>query len=70
MVSSRRTCVLLTLMALCSLGLRAQTSPPSRDASRTVDRHMRRVVEPGRFQVMVGASSEELVTAAFEVVAR
>ena len=29
-----------------------------------------RVVEPGRFEVMVGANSEKLATVAFDVVAR
>jgi beta-glucosidase len=40
------------------------------DALSLVDRRMQRVVEPGRFEVMVGASSETSVTASFEVVAR
>jgi hypothetical protein len=34
-----------------------------------VDRDMKRVVEPGRFEVTVGASSVEGGTASFEVVA-
>ena len=35
-----------------------------------IDRRMRRVVEPGRFDVMVGASSATTLTAALDVVAR
>lgn len=40
------------------------------DALGLVDRDMRRVVEPGRFQVMVGTSSVDLVSASLEVVTR
>ena len=40
------------------------------DALSLVNRQMQRVVEPGRFEVMVGASSTELRTATLEVVAR
>jgi beta-glucosidase len=35
-----------------------------------IDRRMRRVVEPGRFDVMVGTSSTALTTAALDVVER
>jgi hypothetical protein len=35
-----------------------------------VNRQMQRVVEPGRFDVMVGTSSATLTTATLEVVAR
>ncbi len=37
------------------------------DALSLVDRHMRRVVEPGRFEVMVGPSSTQLTTATLDV---
>ena len=40
------------------------------DALSLVDRHMRRVVEPGRFDVMVGTSSAQLTNAALDVVGR
>jgi beta-glucosidase len=40
------------------------------DALSLVDRHMRRLVEPGRFDVMVGTSSVELTTATLDVVSR
>ena len=40
------------------------------DELSLVDRRMQRVVEPGRFDVMVGTSSEALVTTSFDVVAR
>jgi beta-glucosidase-like glycosyl hydrolase len=40
------------------------------DALSLIDRDMRRVVEPGRFDVMVGTSSVQLTTAALTVVAR
>jgi beta-glucosidase len=35
-----------------------------------IDRRMQRVVEPGRFDVMVGANSDRLITASLDVVAR
>lgn len=35
-----------------------------------IDRRMQRVVEPGRFEIMVGTSSERLMTASLDVVAR
>jgi hypothetical protein len=31
---------------------------------------MQRVVEPGRFEIMVGTNSERLITASLDVVAR
>jgi beta-glucosidase len=37
------------------------------EALSLVDRHMQRVVEPGRFEVMVGASSSRLITATLDV---
>jgi beta-glucosidase len=40
------------------------------EALSLVDRRMQRVVEPGRFEVMVGTSSDTSLTAAFDVVAR
>ncbi len=40
------------------------------DALSLVDRDMRRVVEPGRFTVMVGTNSTDLQTATLDVVAR
>jgi beta-glucosidase len=40
------------------------------DALSLVDREMRRVVEPGRFEVMVGPNSAQLKTATLDVVAR
>ena len=40
------------------------------DALSLIDRDMRRVVEPGRFDVMVGTSSVQLTTSALTVVAR
>jgi beta-glucosidase len=35
-----------------------------------IDRRMQRVVEPGRFEIMVGTNSERLITASLDVVAR
>jgi beta-glucosidase len=40
------------------------------DELSLVDRRMQRVVEPGRFEIMVGASSARLITASLDVVAR
>jgi beta-glucosidase len=40
------------------------------DALSLVDRAMRRVVEPGRFEIMVGTGSETLQKATLDVVAR
>ncbi len=40
------------------------------DALSLVDRQMQRVVEPGRFEVLVGTSSTALTKGGFEVVAR
>jgi beta-glucosidase len=40
------------------------------DALSLIDRDMRRVVEPGRFQVMVGADAEHTQSATLDVVAR
>jgi beta-glucosidase len=40
------------------------------DALSLVNRRMQRSVEPGRFEVMVGGSSETVATGAFDVVAR
>jgi beta-glucosidase len=40
------------------------------DALSLIDRRMQRIVEPGRFDVMAGGSSETVATASFEVVAR
>ena len=40
------------------------------DALSLIDRHMTRVVEPGRFDVMVGTSSTQLTTATLDVTAR
>jgi beta-glucosidase len=40
------------------------------DALSLIDRRMRRVVEPGRFEVLVGASSASLKKATLDVVAR
>jgi beta-glucosidase len=40
------------------------------DELSLIDRHMQRVVEPGRFDIMVGTSSERLITASLDVVAR
>ena len=40
------------------------------DALSLVDRHMKRIVEPGRFEVMVGSSSDTALTGAFEVVSK
>jgi beta-glucosidase len=40
------------------------------DALSLVDRRMQRVVEPGRFEVKAGASSDTVVTGTFEVVSR
>jgi beta-glucosidase-like glycosyl hydrolase len=46
------------------------TLPLGPDALSLVNRQLQRVVEPGRFDVMVGTSSTKLTTAALEVVAR
>jgi beta-glucosidase len=46
------------------------TFPLGPDALLLVNRQLQRVVEPGRFDVMVGTSSTKLTTAALEVVAR
>jgi beta-glucosidase len=40
------------------------------EALSLIDRHMQRVVEPGRFEVMVGTSSTTAMTAPLDVVAR
>jgi beta-glucosidase len=40
------------------------------DALSLIDRQMQRVVEPGKFEVMVGTSSAALTTVSLEVVAR
>ena len=40
------------------------------DALSLVDRHMRRVVEPGRFEILVGTSSTALKKATLDVTAR
>jgi beta-glucosidase len=40
------------------------------DALALVDRHMRRIVEPGRFEIMVGPSSTQVTTATLDVIAR
>jgi beta-glucosidase len=40
------------------------------DELSLIDRRMQRVVEPGRFDIMVGTSSEQLTTATLDVVAR
>jgi beta-glucosidase len=40
------------------------------DALSLIDRRMQRIVEPGKFDVMVGTSSEKAQTATLEVVAR
>ncbi|MGH9203349.1 MAG: glycoside hydrolase family 3 C-terminal domain-containing protein, partial [Vicinamibacterales bacterium] len=40
------------------------------DELSLIDRRMQRVVEPGRFDVMVGTSSDNLTTATLDVVAR
>ena len=40
------------------------------EALSLIDRDMRRIVEPGRFDVMVGTNSTHLTTAALTVVAR
>jgi beta-glucosidase len=40
------------------------------DALSLVDRSMRRVVEPGRFEILVGSSSVDLKKATLDVVAR
>jgi beta-glucosidase len=40
------------------------------DALSLIDQKMQRVVEPGRFEVMVGTSSTQVTTARFDVVAK
>jgi beta-glucosidase len=40
------------------------------DALSLIDARMQRVVEPGRFEIMVGTSSAKLTTATLDVVAR
>ncbi len=40
------------------------------DALSLIDRRMQRVVEPGKFDVMVGTSSVKALTATLEVVTR
>jgi beta-glucosidase len=40
------------------------------DALALVDRDMRRIVEPGRFEVMVGTSSAQVTRAALDVTGR
>ena len=40
------------------------------DALSLIDERMQRVVEPGRFEIMVGTSSAKLTTATLEVVAK
>ena len=40
------------------------------DALSLIDRQMQRVVEPGKFDVMVGTSSAAVTTVTLDVVAR
>ena len=40
------------------------------DALSLIDRRMQRVVEPGRFEIMVGTDSEKLQKTTLDVVAR
>jgi beta-glucosidase len=40
------------------------------DELSLINRQMKRIVEPGKFEIMVGTSSTQLTTAALEVVAR
>ena len=40
------------------------------DALSLIDERMQRVVEPGRFEIMVGTSSAKLTTATLDVVAK
>jgi hypothetical protein len=57
-----RTVLCLLVVTAASVGLRAESPPLYRDASRTVEE---RVTAP-----LLGSNSEKLVTAAFDVAAR
>jgi hypothetical protein len=51
-------------------GIRDGAASRKPAALSLIDRRMQRVVEPGRFDVMVGTSSVQLTTASLEVTAR